>query len=33
VAGTDTVAVRFQNNTGNTIDLPSATLRVRVVKA
>lgn len=33
VAGTDTVAVRFQNQTGGTVDLPSATLRVRVVKA
>lgn len=33
VSATDTVSVRFQNNTGGTIDLASGTLRARVIKS
>ena len=33
VSATDTVAVRFQNETGGTIDLASGTLRARVFEA
>ena len=33
VNSADTVAVRFQNNSGVTVDLASGTLRVRVTKA
>lgn len=33
VSAVDTVSVRFQNNTGATVDLASGTLAIRLIKA